>query len=124
MRSFRPLVLYFDVIVGCSVPAPFSTGNGSIQSCHLYVLIKVAFIVYQHTHILYFVYSQRPSLQSTVIQNVTFSFSIQGNRFVRSHVRVGAWYMRQSVRGRLFFVKKPATDAAMTPIPFKVCQIA
>jgi hypothetical protein len=62
MRSFRAIVLLFDVIAGCSPPTPFATGYGIKPKHALYTCFLKFILLFMNTQI-YIVFRKRESVR-------------------------------------------------------------
>jgi hypothetical protein len=124
MLSFRALVLRFDVIAGCSSPAPFSTGYGSNPNHALYTCFLKLIVLFINTQIFFSSLTVNANRYNQQLDKMYLSHSafevaaLSDPKPARVPDVGGTLYV-----GYCFIVKKPVTDAAMTPIPFKVGQI-
>jgi hypothetical protein len=119
MRSFRALVLRFDVIAGCSVHAPFSTRYVSNQSYPLYTCFLKLLLQILFSSLTVKAHRYNQQLDRMYLSHLAFEVTALSNpKPTREPGVGGTLYV-----GYCFIVKKPVTDAKMTPIPFEVGQI-
>jgi hypothetical protein len=124
MLSFRALVLRFDVISGCSSPAPFSTGYGSKPNHALYTFFLKLLLLFINTQIFFSSLTVNTNRYNQQLDKMYLSHSAFEVTAFSDPKQAwvpgvgGTMYM-----GDCFIVKKSVTDAAMTPITFKVGQI-
>jgi hypothetical protein len=124
MRSFRALVLHFDVMAGCSPPAPFSTGYGSNPKHALYTCFLKLLLLFINTQIFFSLLTVNANRYNQQLDKMYLSHSALEVTALSDPKP--AWV--PGVGGTLYvgdgvIVNKPVNDAATTPIPFKVGQI-